>query len=181
MISVVERNGKSYRCVDATDYARRLAERKAVEVRAEKNACVLARPAIQDETISVFTQNGNLEAVECGVEGNVVVTRCDLDGVPIVDSFGHVNTWQMRAETFAEKYDVSNMRPEDGFTRPRGGVQRLIRVDEDVAIMVPWGEDGSEVPLTIDRGGWLNVTDPADIYGVADEEFRETYQIVGAL
>ena len=172
------RNGKLYRFVDAKAYVKRLAKGKAAQIRAEKDACVLARPAVQGEIIPVFTKNGYLEAVERGVSGNIVVTRCDLSARPIVDSFGHVNTWQMSAETFEEMYDSAGMRPEDGLTRPKGGVQQFIQADDDVAIMVPWGEDGALIPETIDRDSWLNITDDEDIYGVATEEFRETYHII---
>jgi len=177
-VANIFRNGKLYRFVDAKAYANRLAKGKAARIRAEKDACVLARPAVQDEVIPVFTKNGNLEAVERGVSGNIVVTRCDLSARPIVDGFGHVNTGQMTAETFEEKYDVAGMRPEDGFTRPKGGIQQFIQADDDVAFMVPWGENGALVPLTIDRDSWLNITDAEDIYGVAIEEFRETYHII---
>ena len=155
------RNGKLYRFVDAKGYVKRLAKGKAAQIRAEKDACVLARPAVQGEIIPVFTKNGYLEAVERGVSGNIVVTRCDLSARPIVD-----------------KYDSAGMRPEDGFTRPKGGVQQFIQADDDVAIMVPWGEDGALIPETIDRDSWLNITDDEDIYGVATEEFRETYHII---
>ena len=174
----ITRNGKEYRLTDPFTFTESLRRRNAEEVMARKSTCVLARPSVPGETVTTYTANGNLESEVPGIEGKMVLTRCDTDGNPVVDEFGHLNQWQTERETFERKYDFENTRGSDGFTRPRGGIQRFIRSDEDIAILVPWGEDGAPVEQTIDAGGWLNITKPEDIYGIADKEFRETYEIL---
>lgn len=84
-------------------------------------------------------------------------------------------------KTLAKKYvaDTSvKAAGKDVFYRPAGGVQTFMQVKEDIAVMVPWGENGADIPLTIDAGGYLNVTNPDDIYGIAETEFNETYRII---
>lgn len=170
-------NGKEYEVVPSQGYIDVLRCTDAEEVTAEKSARILVRDGVIGEQIPVWTKNGNREADEVVSEGRVVVTRCDNDGNPILDSHGHTNTWTMDVDTFRKKYDAENIS-ENGVAKPRGGKQRFIQVDRDIAIMVPWGENGALIPQTIDAGGWLNVTDPNDVYGIAAEEFAETYATV---
>ena len=40
---------------------------------------------------------------------------------------------------------------------------------------VPWGENGALVPQHLRAGSYLNITDVNDIYGIAEQEFYETY------
>ena len=174
----IERNDKRYRLVDVKAYVLALLEGGARSFPARKSECVLARPAVEGEEILTYTQNGRLEAPETGQAGCWHLTRCDGEGRPRVDTFGHTNCWQVDDATFRKKYDWEQMRPSDGFTRPRGGVQRFVRVSQDIAFPKPWGENGSDVHQTLDAGGYLNVTDPEDVYGVAEEEFLALYEAV---
>ncbi|MBQ4227478.1 MAG: hypothetical protein II697_04680 [Clostridia bacterium] len=172
----IMRNGKRYRIVDGKAYAITLLESSARSFPARKSECVLARPAIEGEEILTYIQNGQLEAPEIGQAGCWHLTRCDGEGRPHVDAFGHKNVWQVDDATFRKKYDWEHMRPSDGFTRPRGGVQRFVRVSEDIALPKPWGENGSTVYQTLDANGYLNVTDLEDVYGVAEAEFSALYE-----
>lgn len=173
------RNLKEYRQVEPSSFVSRLRSGNAREVSARKSACVLVRPSVPGQVIASYTSNGNLELETAELEGKFVLTRCDQEGRPVIDAYGHMNSWQVDRETLEKKYETENMRSPDGFVRPRGGVQRFIRSDEDIMILVPWGKDGALVEQTIDAGGWLNITDPDNIYGIADIEFRETYAVCG--
>ena len=172
----VSRNEKEYVIVEGAGFIEELRKRGAEEVSARKTGCVLARPSIPGEIVTTYTKNGNLETEVVGIEGKMILTRCDPSGKPVIDVFGHLNQWQPDRETFERKYEFENMRVSDGFTRPRGEIQRFIRTDRDVVLILPWGENGAPVEQTIDAGGWLNISNPGNIYGIADEEFRETYE-----
>ena len=73
------------------------------------------------------------------------------------------------AKNFAKKYEAS---PEDGENvyRPKGGPQLFIQLSEAIEFIAPWGEE-----MKIAAGGYLNITNPKDIYGIQPQEFAETY------
>lgn len=75
----------------------------------------------------------------------------------------------IEAKTFAKKYEPS---PEDGENvyRPKGGPQLFIQLSEAIEFIAPWGEE-----MKIAAGGYLNITNPTDIYGIQPQEFAETY------
>lgn len=173
----VVRNDKVYEVVEPKNYVDSLMDNNAKLVAAEKSACVIARKGVPGEKIQVYTANGNLEATEVCGENKWIVTRADLDGNPVIDDYGHRNTWQISDETFKKKYDVEHMT-ENGFVKPNGGKQDFIQVDKDIAVMVPWGENRALIPQTIDAGGYLNITNKEKIYGIANSEFDDTYRVV---
>lgn len=41
-------------------------------------------------------------------------------------------------------------------------------------ILEQWGGE-----MKIEAGGWLNITNPSDIYGISKRDFEDTYRIVG--
>ena len=51
----------------------------------------------------------------------------------------------------------------------------MMQIKEDITIYVPWGENGALIPQHLRAGSWLNIEDVNDIYGIAEEEFKETY------
>lgn len=169
------RNDKVYQVIEPEDYVNSLKANNAKQVVAEKTACVIARKGVSGEEIPVYTANGNLEATEVCGENKWIVTRADLDGNPVIDDYGHRNTWQISDETFKKKYDVEHMT-ENGFVKPNGGKQDFIQVDKDIAVMVPWGENRKLIPQTIDAGGYLNITNMPKTYGIAAAEFEDTYR-----
>ena len=172
-----EINGKSYEIVDPSIYVPALKNSGAKQINAEKSACIRIRKGEIGEKIQVYTSNGNLEASETYHDtNNWIVTRVDLDGKTVIDKYNHDNTWQISDETLKKKYDFDNMT-SDNIVKPKGGIQTFIQVDKDIAIMVPWGENGSLIPQVIDKNGYLNITKPEDIYGIAAEEFAETYAV----
>ena len=162
-------------------YVAKLQAADAKECVAEKTGAVIAHLVTPEEapvSLEVYTKNGNLEATEHVDAGKVIVTRADMDTQkPVIDSYGHTNSWSMDADKFQKKYD----NPEiDGFSRPKGGLQKFIQIPQDLTIYVPWGENGSLVPQNLKAGSYLNITNPKDVYGIAQEEFQETYRDIKA-
>lgn len=70
---------------------------------------------------------------------------------------------------------------KDGETDPVKSANTLefVRVEEDIAIMVPWGENGAPVPLKIDAGEYIDIThlDKGVALHVDEETFQEKYSI----
>ena len=160
--------------VRQADYARDLVESGALTVEAEKKGAVLARPAKEGEELDVWTKDGNYEGHETAQKGDIILTRADDNGQPVIDENGHTNTWKVSEETFKKKYDTEHQDPETGFVKPAGGTQVFVQTDRDITMMAPWGE-----MQNIQAGGFLNITDPKDVYGIANEEFNETYKVTG--
>ena len=148
----------------------------ATQVDAEKSSGLLVRPAVEGEIITVYTETGE-ETKETGHEGMYVTTAADINGNPILNAAGQPNTWIQGEENLFKKYDMENIR-EDGFIKPKGGIQHFIQTDRNIAIMKPWGANGEMVPQFIDAGGYLNITDEKNIYGVGESEFGKLYTVV---
>lgn len=176
-IRTIDGNGKSYETVNEAEYVKYLKSIGAKTISAKKSGYVTARKAILGEKLAVYISNGNTEVTETAREGQWLLTRADDKGVPVVDRFGHKNQWFVDDETFRKRYDTANLN-ENGLAKPLGISLAFIETDRDIAIMVPWGEKGSLVPQIIDKGGFLCIDDINAVYGIAREEFFETYTVL---
>lgn len=114
------------------------------------------------ETVVTVLQNGHTETVNTvkadPVTGNPdwIATGCGGEKYIIKDSY------------LREKYTPSETEP-DTFI-PAGKPVRACRVSEDITFTAPWGADEYLI-----KGGYLVCNDRNEIYGVGEEEFRETY------
>ena len=145
-------------------------------VKAEKSGCILARIGQEGEQIKTFVSNGTLETVNRVKKNDkgkldIVVTMASLNGEPVIDNNGHTNTYIIPRETFDKKYKNSeNVGINEKFFKPTWGVQDFIQINEDIEIMASWGEIQK-----LKKGSYLNITNEKDIYGIALEEFNQTY------
>lgn len=67
-----------------------------------------------------------------------------------------------------KKYEVLDV--DNNMFKPKGAPSLFVQIDEDVSFTAPWGE-----VMNIVAGGYLNVTNLDDIYGIQPQEFAETY------
>ncbi len=160
-----------FKKVNAAEYAQRQIMRGCELVKAEKTGYVIAREVMQQESFTVWTENGNVEGHETADIGEFILTRANKNGSPVIDKAGHTNSWKVTREKFVAKYDAEHPIA-DGVYKPAGGEQTFVKVTDDICFTAPWGE-----VQNIISGGYLNVTDPKDVYGIAAEEFAETYTI----
>ena len=142
-------------------------------VTAEKAGAVLARPAKEGEHIDVWTKNVNFEDSETVHKCEMILNRTDKKGKPVIDEHGHDNSWKMSAEKFDQKYDAVHPDPETGVFKPAGEPQTFVQVGKDISLQAHCGE-----VQNIQKGGYLNITDPKDVYGIARKEFQETYKVL---
>lgn len=153
-------------------------------VLAKKSGYIMVEAVMEHREVEVWTKDGNLETIEHAYAGDLVATSCDKAGKSVIDKFGHVNSWKIAEDVLRKKYDFDvDDYNDNGKTlcTPKGGVQTFKRLTEDTTFMKPWGEGGALVPQHIAAGGWANVTDPADVYGIAEDEFAETYEIINPM
>lgn len=69
-----------------------------------------------------------------------------------------------------QKFDKKYQYAIKNLYFPKKVVQLFIKIDENISFTAPWGEE-----MNIEKGGYLNITDKNDIYGVQEKEFKETY------
>lgn len=170
---------KIFTKVSGKDYAvAGIASGELKPVVAVKFARVLARRGVVGEEVISYSQNGIVEKVATVTEDpetkqtGWVLTKLDENGEVLVDEFGHKNEWIVDAGTFARKYDLDETKKESVY-KPKGGPQIFVPIVMDV-ILEQWGSE-----MKIEAGGWLNITNPDDIYGISQRDFEDTYRIVG--
>lgn len=82
-----------------------------------------------------------------------------------------------KEKILAEKSDTVKMC-EDASVKHNQGIQTFMKACVNLLVYVPWGENGKLIPQYIEAGGFLNITNLSDIYGVAEKEFKSTYRII---
>lgn len=178
----VVKNDSEYQIVDGKQYMADLRKDGAKTVSAKKSGKVIVMDPVADTVngeFTTYTSQGNAEVSEKLAEDAVLVARADENGKPFVDDFGHTNMWQIKEEKFRSRYaDVpEEIRPGMSFD-PASVPQDFVQVDKNVAVMCPWGENGRLIPQTVDAGGYLTSASADDCYGIAADEFANTYAVL---
>ena len=144
---------------------------------AVKYTRIIARPGIEGEQITTWSvdESGKpiIEKVDTvkkdektGETGWVVI-KADENGNPIIDENGHKNEWIISAPKFHQKYEQTDV---EGLYQPTGGPQVFVELPISV-ILEQWGNK-----MKIAAGGYLNVTNLDDIYGISKRDFEDTYR-----
>ena len=169
---------KEFVKVNGYDYAvAGISSGELTPIKAVKFARVLARRGQIGKEVISYSQNGLVEKVdtvgfdEATKEVDWVLTKLDENGEVVVDEFGHKNEWIVKHATFAKKYEIDETKTADVF-KPIGGPQIFVPIVMDVTLE-QWGSE-----MKIEAGGWLNITNPNDIYGISQRDFEDTYRIV---
>ena len=53
-----------------------------------------------------------------------------------------------------------------------GGIQVFVRTSENITVF-QWGSD-----MTVAAGGYINITNPDDMYAISQRDFDDTYRPV---
>ena len=149
-------------------------------IKAEKKNCILARQGIVGERVVTWSEKDGKPIQEkvdfvtldekTGNPG-YVATKIDEEGKVVIDAHGHDNTWIISDSKFHARY-TPNPEMGNGIYKPTGGVQVFIEIQEDI-ILEQWGKE-----MIIGRGGYINITNPDDMYGISKRDFESTYRIV---
>ena len=163
---------------NVSDYVKELTNAGAETITAEKFARIAARQGRVGEKVTSWSvdSEGNpivekeAEVVvdeESGAAG-WIATKMDENGEPIVDQNGHTNEWIIDDKTFHKKYEDDPEHP--GVFKPKGGPQKFMRTPEAITINQR-GDDKN-----VDTGGYINVTNPDDMYVISERDFTDTYK-----
>ncbi len=176
----VVKNGKAYEIVDPANYMETLQWEGSTTYSAKKAGNILIQDYSEGDKFTTYTSNGNEEAAEVVNKGSFVVARADENGRPVIDSFGHMNMWQVKEETLRKRYaDIPEEIKSGMVFSPAGEPQVFVQIHKDIAVLEPWGENERLIPQTIDSEGYLTRTSSSDYpYGIAKEEFETTYKIL---
>lgn len=162
---------QQFQNIDVKKYVEQLFNSGKKPFMAKKSANVIAVKADGGEKVDVYTKNGNLQSRQTAKQGDIILTRADQNGKPVIDSNGHKNSWIVPYDKFSKKYDLKNPIKK-GVYAPIGGPQKFIQIDKDISFNASWGLQN------IKAGGYLNISDQNDIYGIAKQEFEQTYKKV---
>ncbi len=123
-----------------------------------KFARVQAREAQEGEVIETILADGHKETSNKANAGDWIVTN------PGGESY------IVPGNKFGKKYEPA---PElgEGWYKPTGGVAKFLQVTEDISFICSWGE-----AQNMRAGSFINVTSLDDIYGIAEQEFHDTYK-----
>lgn len=159
--------------VDVKNYVRDgITSGKLIPREAERFARIIARRGnTTEEVISWSVDNDGKEIKEKVAivnDGDWIATKVNDLGEVIIDNNGHANEWIIDGETFKKKYEVD---PENEYLfKPKGGVQVFVQIPDNI-ILEQWGSD-----MKIARGGYINITNPNDMYGISERDFLDTYR-----
>ena len=170
---------ENYTKVEVTSYVKQGLETGSMIPRqAEKFARIIARQGTVGETIvswSVDSNGNEIKEKEAQVqldaqtnEPGWVVAKVDENGNIVIDNNGHVNQWIIEDSTFKKKYEVDPENPN--LCRPKGGKQIFVQITDNI-ILNQWGSD-----MKIAAGGYINITNPDDMYGISQRDFEDTYK-----
>ena len=171
-----------YKKVEVLKYVREgLANGTLEPFEAEKIARIHARVGqVGEEVISwSVDENGNEVLEKEGVvsiseetgKPGWVATKIDDNLNFIVDNNNHVNQWIIDDETFTKKYEIDTING-DGIYKPTGGIQIFVRINENITVF-QW-----ESNMTVAAGGYINITNPDDMYAISQRDFNDTYRPV---
>jgi hypothetical protein len=127
-----------------------------------KTVRVMARPAKEGERVETII-GGNLETVNIAACGDILVENPGGE------------RYLVSGEKFAlryERYEQDGAACAEGFESYRciSDAVPCVRLERNVEFTAPWGE-----LMRIERGGYLVLSAPDDLYGVERSAFVTTY------
>lgn len=151
-----------------------------VPIEAEKAGKIAARRGVVGEEVITWTQDTEGRPVkervdkvkldpETGKPG-WVVTKVDDEGHPIIDDNGHTNTWIIGDSKFIQRYTESDI---PGVYKSSAGIQIFVQIPDNI-ILFQWGKEH-----LIPSGGYINITNQNDMYGITSRDFDDTYVTLG--
>lgn len=175
---------ENYIKVEIASYVKKGIENGTMTPRqAEKFARIIARQGTIGETViswSVDAQGNEIQEKIAQVQADVqtnepgwIATKVDEHGNIIIDNNGHVNQWIIDDSTFKKKYEIDPESPN--LCKPKGGTQVFVQITDNI-ILNQWGSD-----MKIAAGGYINITNTDDMYGISQRDFEDTYRFTDEL
>lgn len=96
-----------------------------------------------------------------------ILTKVDDNGNEVIDDNGHKNEWVISDSKFWKKYEKISGKKD--IYESKAGVQLLIPTNDNITI-----ENGERIA----DGGYINITDPDNIYGIPERDFEDLYEVI---
>ena len=154
----------NYDLVDIQEYVKNT---KIRPFYARKVGNIKVREALKGEEIKTYA-SGILETVYIAKKGEYVVTKLNKNNKVFVDKNGNINEWIISKERLANNYCLL----KDDIYSPVFKKFKFIRVNKNISFMTPRGK------MLLLRGGYLNISDFKNIYGIQKKDFESTYVII---
>lgn len=175
---------QNYTKVDVLPYVKQGLEKGMLVPRqAEKFARIIAKQGQIGETVISWSVDsfGNEVKVKEAVVGlddttkqpGWIATKVDENGNVVRDINGHINQWIIDDTTFKKKYEIDPVNTS--LCRPKGGPQLFVQISDNI-ILNQWGSD-----MKIASGGYINITNIDDMYGISQRDFEDTYKFTDNL
>lgn len=164
---------------DLKVYVQELLNSGAPVCTAEKTARILACPGVPGKQVISWSVDAGGAAVkekeavvstDASGHPDWIATKADASGSPVADCHAHLNQWIIGDSTFRRKYTAIPGQPD--LYKPIGGPQRFVFLSEAIHI-VQWREEWN-----VDAGGYINITDPENLYVISGRDFSDTYRVI---
>ena len=144
-----------------------------ITAKKSNNVYVYVRLANEGETIKSINKNGITEGFRTILpnEQVYVLTRCDKDGVPILNKEGNPNVWTSNIEKFFKNY---NFDKEIGLAVPISMNRHFLKAEHDMVIPCKWSDTGFQ---KVSKGDYIRIDDSSQ-NAIGKHEFEETYIII---
>jgi len=173
---------KEFKKVNVYEYVKEgLVSGKLVPIEAEKFARIIAKQGTVGEVViswSVDEDGNEVKEKEAVVtldketkEPGWIATKLDENGYPVKDKNGHLNQWIIDDSKFKSKYEIDPENPS--VFKPVGGPQIFVEIIDNI-ILEQWGSE-----MKIAAGGYINITNVDDMYGISQRDFNDTYKNTG--
>lgn len=164
---------EEYTKVDVNLYVKEGLEKGLLTpLQAEKFAKIIAKQSKGGETVISYSvdKDGNpiIEKEAITKEGDYIATKASEDGKEVLDQHNNLNQWIIDEETFNKKYEMK----KGNVFKPKGSKQLFVEIPNPI-ILNQWGSD-----MKIDAGGYINITNAEDMYGISKRDFEDTYKVV---
>ena len=171
-----------YKEVNITEYVEEgLKNGTLVPRKAEKYGKITVRKGVKgEEVISwIVDKKGNplkekVDYVSLDENGQPgwVATKLGEDLLPVIDKNGHKNQWIIKDAKLREKYVVETPG-KNAICRPIRMIQLFVQITEDIVIVQKNGKK-----MTVEKGGYINITNWSDMYAISKKDFEDTYRFV---
>lgn len=170
--------------VDVVHYVKKGIENGTLIPRqAEKFARIMAKQGTVGDIVISWSvdKDGNeikekVSSIELDENTNQpgwIATKVDENGNIVIDKNNHPNQWIITDSIFKKKYEFDpNVQ---GLFKPKGGPQIFVQIPDNI-ILLQWGQEEK-----ISAGGFINITNPNDMYGISKRDFEDTYKFTDDL
>lgn len=150
---------------------------------AEKFARIMARQGNVGETVISWSVDAEGKEIQEKVaqvsvdektnQPGWIATKVDEQGNVLMDSNGHINEWIIDDTTFKKKYEINSENPN--LCKPKGGLQVFVQIPDNIIL----NQQGSDMQIV--AGGYINITNVNDMYGISQRDFEDTYKFIDEL